>query len=119
MNAEAPLSSAARWLVILMTAIMLGGLGAVPAKFAPEEQTCTSCVRCTCCVKQAPARPTAPLAPASVPKTVVQKEFSIPLTLSLLPLLVGPSSDVSSFSLPRVYLPAVAPLYERHCAYLI
>lgn len=119
MNAEAPFSSAARWLVILMTAILLAGLGAVPARLAPEEQTCRACVRCTCCVQQTPDRPTAPLAPFPAPQPVVQKVFSLPLTLSVLPLLAGLSSDVSCFAPPFVSWPAAAPLYQRHCTYLL
>ena len=119
MNSKASLSCAARWLVILMTACMLVGLGAVPATLAPGKQTCTACVRCTCCVKQAPARPSAPLAPASTPQPVVQKDFSLLLTLSVLPVPFGLASDLSNLPLPLVVLPAAAPLYQRHCTYLL
>lgn len=119
MNSKASLSCAARWLVILMTACMLAGLGAVPATLAPEKQTCTACVRCTCCVKQAPARSSAPLAPTSTPQPVVQKDFSLLLTLSAWPVPSGLASDLFSLPLPLFLLPAAAPLYQRHCTYLI
>ena len=82
---------------------------------AGQPQSCTACVRCQCCVKESPA--TSPIsAPVSQPSG--QKDFQILAVLVLLaPAELAHSADVPFVS-PES-LPATAPLYERHCAYLI
>src|ERR1051325_3749955 len=119
MTLKAQLSSGAKWLVILLAGIVLLGPGVVsPAAKAPQQK-CSTCVRCECCVKQLPSDSTPPLAPPASARSSIQKNFQVLFTLSV---LFGPpreSREDAAVHLPSVSCAASAPLYQRHCAYLI
>src|ERR1051325_1157589 len=84
MTLKAQLSSGAKWLVILLTGILLLGSGVVsPAAKAPQQK-CSTCVRCECCVKQLPSDSTPPLAPPASARSSVQKNFQLLFTLLVL-----------------------------------
>lgn len=116
---KATFSAFARCFIVAVTALVLlqPATAAVRVSLsnADQPQRCTDCVRCECCVKESAA--TSPMsAPISQPSG--QKDFQILAVLVLfaptqleLPALVHLISPES--------LPATAPLYERHCAYLI
>jgi hypothetical protein len=110
----------ARWLVVLLTSLLVldSGAGKTSAA-APQEQACSACVRCQCCVQEAPAPSNPPLAPASSQRASLQKDFQWLLTPSV--FLSLPAERAGSLSLAPfpVSLPAAAPLYQRHCTYLI
>jgi hypothetical protein len=109
----------AQWLVVLLTSVVLLDSSAATVSVRAQKQTCSSCVRCECCVKEAPAESTPPLAPVSSNRALLQKDFQWLLTVSALldlPIEAHSDSSISSLAVP---IPAAAPLYQRHCAYLI
>jgi hypothetical protein len=110
----------ARWLVILIasSAVLSASLFA-SERSAPRVSCNASCaMRCPCCVsKSAPSSPQ-PSVPAA-PRMAVEKSFQLaPL---LIYLLAPPHEGRSEISLHQFSLsaPSDAPLYQRHCAYLI
>src|SRR5688500_12626058 len=91
----------------------------VPTLNDSQKQSCTACIRCQCCVKEAPSAPAPPLNVPASTRTALQTDIQLLLAVSVLlaPLTATPASSIQFLS--SISLPAGAPLYERHCAYLI
>jgi hypothetical protein len=115
---KATFSAFARCFIVAMTALMLlepAAAARISLSNADQPPSCTACVRCECCVKESPD--SSPMsAPLSLPSG--QKDFQILAVFALL----APDQPARPADVPFVSpesLPATAPLYERHCAYLI
>jgi hypothetical protein len=112
---------AARWLVVFMTSLVVLSATAFDSAPNPPGKPCTeSCaVRCPCCIsKGAPSHSPAPLAPSS-PRVSIDKSFQlIPLIASVI-TLAGDYDSAPTFSTFLLSARGDAPLYQRHCAYLI
>ena len=113
---------AARWLVILMTSlIVLPGHVFAEKPAAPKPACPASCgAHCPCCVSKTPAsNPSTPLAPASSARTVLAKDILFPTLLTSL-LLKQHAGEVlvrSDFSAP--HFSVSLPLFARHCSFLL
>ena len=116
---QATFRAFARCFIVAMTALLLlqpaTAADRVSLSKTGQLPSCTACVRCQCCVKESPA--SSPIsAPVSQPSG--QKDFQILAVL----VLLAPAEPAHPADVPFVspeFLPATAPLYERHCAYLI
>ena len=112
---------AARWLVVI-TAIFVVVSGSVFAeKRAPSSEIrcdAACAARCPCCVSKPVQSDPVPLAPASTRTTVV-KDFQLaPLLYTLLTTESQGTTAVSDrTSFP--HFSTSAPLFLRHCAFLI
>ena len=117
MRILAQLNSAARWLVVVLTSLMLLDSAAATASPRPPQPACSACVRCQCCVKDAPGDSRAPLAPVSPPRAA--PDFQWLFTVSTF-LSVPEESPGHCFVFTRnISFRPPAPLYQRHCSYLI
>jgi hypothetical protein len=121
-SAKTTLRQAARWLVVMLTSlVVLQGNVFATRTTAPKSSCAESCDRrCPCCIsKSTPANSSAPLAPASSTRVAVEKDFQF---VPMLAVLLTPACEacltfiVSDFS---VSLRSQAPLYQRHCVYLL
>jgi hypothetical protein len=121
-NAKTTLLQAARWLVIIVTSlVVLPGHVFAARNVAPKSSCAESCdQRCPCCVsKSTPANSSAPIAPASPTRVAIEKDFQL---VPMLAVLLTPACEsclafiASDFSLS---LRNQAPLYQRHCVYLL
>lgn len=121
-SAKTTLLQAARWLVVMLTSLMvLQGNVFAARTVVPKSSCAESCdQRCPCCVsKSTPANSSAPIAPASSTRVAVEKDFQF---VPLVALLLTPACEsglafiASDFS---ASLRSSAPLYQRHCIYLI
>jgi hypothetical protein len=110
-------------LIVALTALVLIEPPVVQASAAsvtkaPARQMCSSCVRCECCME----RGSAPALPMSVPISTRTEacgdlQFLGAAFMCLAPRRVTLDVDLSSVTF--AFFPATAPLYQRHCAYLI
>jgi hypothetical protein len=119
-QANTAMSVVARWLVVLMTGFMvLSAPVFADAPSAPTKRCDASCAaRCPCCVsKPAPASPL-PLAPAA-PRVAVEKDFQISTLFVVLLTLPSEFGATAFLNDSPCALRSQAPLYQRHCAYLI
>jgi hypothetical protein len=112
----------AKWLIVLaISFVVLPGNVFASKTITPQNPCSASCIaKCPCCVSKAPApRSSAPFAPTPQSRVNVEKNFNfLPVIVSLLSPLrdeggVQPSFEFSVSSCEG------APLYQRHCTYLI
>jgi hypothetical protein len=116
------LRQAARWLVILMTSlVVLPGhvfaTHAASAKTDPAHSCCDE--KCRCCVSEPTPAPVNPAAPAAPARVAVGKDFQFsPLAaFSLTPAMTG-GELVSVRAVSPSAFPS-APLHQRLCVYLL
>jgi hypothetical protein len=121
-KAKTILRQAERWLVIIVTSlVVLSGNVFAARTVAPKSSCAESCdQRCPCCVsKSTPANSSAPIAPASSTRVAIDKDFQF---VPMLAAMLTPACEsclafiASDFSLS---LRSPAPLYQRHCVYLL
>jgi hypothetical protein len=131
-HAKTTIASAARWLVVLTTSVLvIAGSVFVPqpvsAKSACGVEGGKGCEvscgdRCTCCVSKAP-RPSspapAPIAPGSSARNSIAKDFQLaPLLNTLFELDRESNVAVRNYFFVPAFA-AHAPLFVRHCTFLI
>jgi hypothetical protein len=111
---------AARWLVVLTTAIMVLAGNVLAMQPAPAVSKCdASCAaKCPCCIQPA-EKSSEPLAPVSTTRTVLANDLQV---VAALVLFVIPPSDeaalvTAKFSVSN--LPVGLPLFLRDRALLI
>ena len=121
MNFGAACRLAARWIVVALTALMLLGSRASDgvSTSRAQKQSCKACVRCTCCVERAPTLPEQPLSAPAPTRASAQKDFQLLLSNALLIFEIELEANSPPVHILSVSSLPVAPLYERHCAYLI
>jgi hypothetical protein len=112
---------AARWLVVMLTSLMVLQGNVFAARTVTVESSCAaSCEqRCPCCLSKSTPQPSAPIAPASSKRVAAEKEFQfVPLLAQLLTPALKPSVAFTAGDF-SASLRSLAPLYQRHCIYLI
>jgi hypothetical protein len=121
-QAKTTMMLAARWLVVFAISLVVFSGNVLASKPVAPKQTCNaSCAqRCPCCLLKAPApNPSTPIAPLSQSRLSVEKNFQF---VPLLTLLLAPESETAAeTALDSVFdsCRSGAPLYQRHCVYLI
>lgn len=111
---------AARWLVVLTTAIMVLAGNVLAMQPAPPVSKCdASCAaKCPCCIEPA-EKSSEPLAPVSATRTVVANDLQV---VAALVLFVVPFADEALLVAAHSFssgLPVGLPLFLRDRALLI
>lgn len=113
---------AAKCLVILALSLVVMPGNVFASKPIASKKVCNaSCAaRCPCCISKAPTSDLpAPLAPTSQSRVSVEKNFNL---LPVIVFLLAPTPQTISEQItPDFSLSSRsgAPLYQRHCIYLI
>jgi hypothetical protein len=119
--AKTTLLQAVRWLVVMMTSLLVLQGNVFAVRTVKVESSCASSCeqRCPCCVSKPTPQPSAPIAPASSARVVIEKDFQfVPLLAQLLTPALKPSVAFTAGDF-SASLRSLAPLYQRHCIYLI
>ena len=119
MKLSAQLNFAARWLIAAFAIVALLQPVAFASTASVVQTKGSCCKKCACCIERQAPSSNAPVAPPSSQRTSVQKDFQF---VPLIAALTAPPLETASFtSVEPVSLsaPAAAPLYKRHCSYLI
>jgi hypothetical protein len=119
-QAQTSFRLAARWFVVLTTALLVLAGNVIAAQPAPIVSKCeASCAaKCPCCVKPAENN-SAPLVPASSSRTSLQKDFQfvVAVVAHLAPLPEITDADISHNTAPVSSSPL--PIFLRDRALLL
>jgi hypothetical protein len=119
MKLKAQLRFTVRWLIALVAILALLQPAAFASATGAVQKTGSCCKTCACCIERQAPSSNMPVAPPSSQRTSVQKDFQF---VPLIAALAAPALETASFaSVEPISLsaPAAAPLYKRHCSYLI
>lgn len=129
-HAKTTIASAARWLVVLTTSLLVIAGSVFPPQTVSAKNVCgddaknvcaVSCIpHCTCCVSRTPQSSSpVPVVPSSPTRSTIAKDFQFaPLLNTLFELDRASNVAVGNY----VFVPAFAaptPLFVRHCTFLI
>jgi len=111
---------AAKWLVVLTTGLVVlcGNVFASQPERATSKCDASCAAKCPCCVKAADSKSPAPVAPASSARALV-KDFQL---VSIVHALLAPECEASAPFFPHFiaqHFSTSAPLFLRHCSFLI
>jgi hypothetical protein len=119
-NARNILTSATRWIAVMITVSTLLVSGAFSSKAAPKISAKKSCCqRCACCIESNPDQPQVPLAFPTSSRASIDQPAALPLALvaAIIAQPELPSRIAVDFA--EASHAASAPIFLRHCAILI